>query len=691
MMTELRSEPYALPAAEIGPENPLPNFRSPQHDSKIDPAAHNIPPEDVDGLGYATGFRVLPWRMQDGYSRRREVRELPSFVLENEVLRVRVLPGVGGKVADIYHKPLERELIYRNPVFQPGNLALRNAWTSGGIEWNTAQIGHHYLACSPVHCARVEGPDGSPVLRIYAWERVKRFPYHIDLHLPPGSPFLFARVRLINPHDYELPMYWWSNTGMAELDGGRVITPADTTYHGMTVYDCPVIKGLDYSYPTQVRRAYDLFFRIPPERRPWEVYVDRDGRGYVHTSTARLKGRKLFAWGMAQGGRRWGEYLAIPGKPHMEIQAGLMYTQSHSARMPAKSQWTWTEAMGYFEGDAARLHSDDWREAYTEGERVLDEMLPREELERLDAEFAGTDARVPEEVLFRGHGWAALEQMRAREAGDDPGIPPELPFDEGDLGPDQEPWLQLLQTGAFPARETKEDPGQFQVQPEWQALLGKSVEAGASDHWLGWLHLGVMAMEAGDTEGAKAAWETSFARSPNGWALRNLSVIESRAGRDDAAAELLARAVATGPAVPALVAEYVAVLSRRKDFGAIDTLLRGLPEDVRRAERLRLAAGWAALNADRLDDVEEILSGEFATIQEGELTLSELWFGLQERKLALAEGIEIDDELKARVRRDFPPPYAIDFRMSAEGDDKYIPPQSAETQGATPDESRCPA
>ena len=405
MMTELRSEPYALPAAEIGPENPLPNFRSPQHDSKIDPAAHNIPPEDVEGLGYATGFRVLPWRMQDGYSRRREVRELPSFVLENDVLRVRVLPGVGGKVADIYHKPLERELIYRNPVFQPGNLALRNAWTSGGIEWNTAQIGHHYLACSPVHCARVEGPDGSPVLRIYAWERVKRFPYHIDLHLPPGSPFLFAHVRLINPHDYELPMYWWSNTGMAELDGGRVITPADTTYHGMTVYDCPVIKGLDYSYPTQVRRAYDLFFRIPPERRPWEVYVDRDGRGYVHTSTARLKGRKLFAWGMAQGGRRWGEYLAIPGKPHMEIQAGLMYTQSHSARMPAKSQWTWTEAMGYFEGDAARLHSDDWREAYTEGERVLDEMLPREELERLDAEFAGTDARVPEEVLFRGHGW----------------------------------------------------------------------------------------------------------------------------------------------------------------------------------------------------------------------------------------------------------------------------------------------
>jgi hypothetical protein len=79
-MTELRCAPYTLPAADIGPENPLPNFRAPQHDAQIDPAAHNIPPEDCDGLGLATGFRVLPWRMQDGYSRRRQVRDLPSLV-----------------------------------------------------------------------------------------------------------------------------------------------------------------------------------------------------------------------------------------------------------------------------------------------------------------------------------------------------------------------------------------------------------------------------------------------------------------------------------------------------------------------------------------------------------------------------------------------------------------------------------
>ncbi len=232
----------------------------------------------------------------------------------------------------------------------------------------------------------------------------------------------------------------------------------------------------------------------------------------------------------------------------------------------------------------------------------------------------------------------------------------------------------------MPARDPQDDPGQFQIQPEWQTLLRQAVDSGRSDHWLSWLHLGVMALESGDTEAARTAWETSLARAPNGWALRNLSVIESRAGRDDAAVALLAQAVETGPPVPALVAEYAAALLRRRQFDDLEALFRSLPPEVRQAERLRLAAGWAALHAGRLEEVEETLQGDFATIREGELTLSELWFGLQERKLALAEGVEVDEDLRARVRRECPPPYAIDFRMSAEGDDAYIPPQATDAE-----------
>jgi len=49
-------------------------------------------------------------------------------------------PEVGGKMASLVHKPSNRELLFNNPVFQPGNLGRLNAWTSGGGECTSIAI-----------------------------------------------------------------------------------------------------------------------------------------------------------------------------------------------------------------------------------------------------------------------------------------------------------------------------------------------------------------------------------------------------------------------------------------------------------------------------------------------------------------------------------------------------------------------
>ena len=346
-MTELRIEPYVIPGADIGPENPLPVFRAAQMDSTMDFEANEVPEEDRPGLGWQTGFRVLPYRMQDDYKRDRKPKEFFSVVLENEHLRVMVLPQIGGLVTEIIHRASGKQLIAKNNVFQPGNIALRNAWVYGGIEWNTAQLGHHYLTMEPLHTARIKGINGEPALRMYAWDRVKCFPYQIDLHLPEDSEFLFARIRIINPHDYTLPMYWWTNMGVDQREGRRVVAPAETAYKFARLEEVPIIEGIDHSYPLNIDHAYDLFFRIPQQRRKWLAVVDADGTGLLHTSTSRLVGRKMFAWGTGPGGRRWQEYLCGPGQEFSEVQAGLARTQTHSVPMPAGQQWAWTEAFGH--------------------------------------------------------------------------------------------------------------------------------------------------------------------------------------------------------------------------------------------------------------------------------------------------------------------------------------------------------
>jgi len=677
-LTELRAESYVVPAADLGPENPLPVFRNPVQDTVIDFDAQNVPEEDRPGMGWQTGMRVLPYRMQDGYNRVRRPREFHSIVLENEFLSVRLLPEVGGLVTSIVYKPLQRELLESNPVFQPANLALRNAWVSGGIEWNTPQLGHHYLTCSPLHAARVTGPGGEPGLRLYAWDRVKCFPYQIDLHLPTGSRFLYARVRLINPHSREIPMYWWTNIGVPEREGGRVLCPADTAFKGVTVVPAPVVTGVDYSYATRVPAACDLFFRIPSGNRPWVAAVEADGVGLIHASTARLKGRKMFVWGMARGGRRWQEYLSVPGRAMKEIQAGLARTQTHSLPMPGKTEWTWTEAFGCLRCDPAKALSEDWQEAYGEAGRILDAELPQAELDRIDAGLSETTRRPPDELLFRGLGWGALERRRAAARGAPSGIPAELPFDDADLGAEQTPWLSLLETGALPAPCPQDDPGHYMIQDEWRTLLEHSLTKDKGDHWAAWLHLGVMRLEAGDTDGARQAWRRSLEQARNGWALRNLSAVEAQAGAADRACDLLREAWETGPKLVALAVEYARSLLEQERFAELRAFIDSLPEHAKAQDRILLFAARAALQDNDFEAVERILDREFDTIREGEVSLSDVWFAMQERKIAIVENVPVDDELRRRVRREFPPPARIDFRVWVDEADKYVAPQHEE-------------
>ncbi|MCY3023765.1 MAG: DUF5107 domain-containing protein, partial [Planctomycetota bacterium] len=660
--------------------------------------------EDRRYMGWRTGYRVLPYRLQDGYNREKRPRAFHAVVLENEFLRAMLLPELGGRLVSLLHKPTGRELVECNPVFQPANLALRNAWFSGGIEWNTSHFGHYYLTCSPVFAARLTGVHGEPALRLYEWDRVKCFPWQVDLHLPPGSPFLFARVRLVNPHDHEIPMYWWTNVAVAEAPGVRTLCPGDTALHGtalgIRLLQLPFLDsspgaaherpGSDITYATNLQKSQECFFRMADGQRRWIASLDEKGSGLVQASTAGLRGRKMFCWGMHQGGRRWQEFLAAPGRAYLEIQAGLARTQLECLPMPAHAHWTWTEAFGLLEADARRVHSANWSEAWRAADAALNAILPQEQLDARDRELAAVTTRRPDEILALGAGWGALERRRLAVRNEPDRIPPELVFEN--LGKDQEPWLALLEKGALPERCPGEDPGQMMVQPEWRELLERSVgrssgppgdqparsTCAGGDHWLAWLHLGTMRMEAFDHQGAREAWERSLQHRNNGWALRNLAVLEgadddNRSGPQDvppppsqAACELMRKAWEAGPRIAALAIEYARFLLRAGAYGQLREFARGLPEHLRMNERIRLLAARAALESGDLAGVESVFDHDFATVREGEVALTDLWFAFHERRLAAAEHVPLDDALRRRVRREFPPPQRIDFRPALE-------------------------
>ncbi len=387
-MSELRIDTLRLPAAELGAENPLPNFDPPRNQPVLSGKS-----EDDPEAGYLPDF--LPYTLQGGYTRERQPRDLKVAVLENEILRATFLLDYGGRLWSLLHKPSGRDLLYVNPVFQPANLAIRDAWFSGGVEWNMGVIGHTPFTCSPLFAARVSAPDGTPdgtpVLRLYEWERIRSTTYQIDAYLPDGSPVLYARVKLVNPFDHALPMYWWSNIAVSEREDVRVLVPAGEAYQyalsdeNLKTVAVPLVDGRDISYTTHIRRSADYFFLIPPGQRPWISALDGEGKGLIQTSTAALRGRKLFLWGTGQGGARWQEWLSGSKAPYLEIQAGLAPTQLEYALLPAQSAVSWLEAYGLLEADPQVVHGHDWAAARAEVDARLEQLAPRAAFE---AEYA---------------------------------------------------------------------------------------------------------------------------------------------------------------------------------------------------------------------------------------------------------------------------------------------------------------
>ena len=305
---KIRNEIFEIRGAALTGENPLPKFRS--RKPGISKTSEDFPEEWLEGLGHME--KPLPYLVQDRYSRRRDVLSLKSFVLENEYLIARFLPEYGGRLHSLYDKVEKRDLLFTNPVIQPGNLAIRNAWLSGGIEWNIGSFGHTYTTCSPVYAAILTAPDGNDFLRIYEFERNKSIFWQVDFHLPDGSPYLISHVKMINPFDRSTTTYWWSNIAVPTDDHTRVIASNRKVISfvggGMQYDVLPKVTAFgdtDVTYPNNAPYAFDYFIQKDEDgESTWEAAAYDDGLVFYERSTAPLYYKKLFCWGNTRSEER---------------------------------------------------------------------------------------------------------------------------------------------------------------------------------------------------------------------------------------------------------------------------------------------------------------------------------------------------------------------------------------------------
>ena len=79
---------------------------------------------------------VYPYPVIESIADEKTDHEWQAVFIENEYIKVMVLPELGGRVQMAYDKIKQRHFVYYNHVIKPALVGLAGPWISGGIAFN---------------------------------------------------------------------------------------------------------------------------------------------------------------------------------------------------------------------------------------------------------------------------------------------------------------------------------------------------------------------------------------------------------------------------------------------------------------------------------------------------------------------------------------------------------------------------
>lgn len=577
---------------------------------------------DYEGLFIDYGYRetAYPYPEQNFYTEECE-RDVRIAVLENEWLYAEFLPDLGGRLWKLYDKKRERDVLYTNDVIRFRNLSIRNAWFSGGVEWNCGVIGHTPFTCSRMYCARVSGAGGQEVLRFYEFERVRGIYYQIDFWLEENR--LMAAVRIQNPSCEVVPMYWWSNMATPEFAGGRVAVPATSAYNnsdGMGIKKSPIPfdHGIDVSFPQNIPDTIDYFYDIPAQANKFIANVDGDGYGLLEISSSSLKGRKLFSWGHRKGSAHWQRMLTDAAGDYVEIQAGLGKTQYECLPMPPKTSWSFLECYTLADIGAEAVRGS-YEELVGAVNRQVEDLCASALLDRRMEEAAQAISLRKGELVSAGSGFGHLDNLLTGHA------PAHLEFRSG---ADSAPWERLFETGEFPARVSS-----FACGPAMEALLQTHLEQ--TVNWNIPYQLALLALDRGELARAQALCRQSMVLDHNAMNNHLYAFLLYQQG-DGRFSHFALKCLAAASGSYCACESMLRLLLCGGQYAQLIAHFHEIDESLQANPRLRMYLSMACLKTGDADRAEQILMEngglKLLDFREGDRFLDTLYRGIRHAK-----------------------------------------------------------
>ncbi len=263
-----------------------------------------------------------------------------AVYLENEYIKVMILPELGGRVQMAYDKIKQRHFIYYNHVIKPALVGLTGPWISGGIEFNWPQH-HRPSTFLPVDFAIEEKEDGSATVWVNEQERMFRQKGTAGFTLRPGRAVLEVQGKVYNPTPLPQTFLWWANPAVAVNEHYQSVFPGDVSAvfdHGKRdVSAYPIATGtyykIDYSEGVDISRYKNIpvptsYMAIRSEYDFVGGYENDTQAGVLHVANHHISpGKKQWTWGNGDFGQAWIRNLTDNDGPYIELMAGV-YTDN---------------------------------------------------------------------------------------------------------------------------------------------------------------------------------------------------------------------------------------------------------------------------------------------------------------------------------------------------------------------------
>ena len=301
--------------------------------------------------------RVYPYYRFDGYTNVSVEKAWKIVELENDFIKVMVLPEIGGKIWAAWDKATGKPFIYYNKVVKFRDVAMRGPWTSGGIEANYGIIGHTPNCATPMDYMIEQKSDGSASCYIGTLDLLTQTYWTIEINLPKDKAYFTTRSFWNNATAIEQPYYTWMNVGMPADGNLEFVYPgnryighsgeySDWKIHPDNKKDISFYENNNFgrSKSYHIIGKYSDFFG---------AYYHDDDFGMARYSMRDEKpGRKIWIWGLSRQGMIWENLLSDTDGQYVEVQSGRLFNQAST-----ESNKTPFKQLGF-----APHTSDEWTE-----------------------------------------------------------------------------------------------------------------------------------------------------------------------------------------------------------------------------------------------------------------------------------------------------------------------------------------